>query len=303
MKKVLPILLAVMAGVSLLAARTPQSPPDTLLSMLPASGIGEEWSMPDSARIYVGNKLYLFIDGGADLFVEYGFRRALAAEFRKDEGESINLEVYEMTDAGAAFGIYSVRSGRETEPIGLGQGGSAHPYYIMFWKGRFYVSVAASDSSAECRKGMEAIALAVDRKLAGEGQKPLLMKSLPADDLLEELYFRGYLGLSSVRLLDMPEMFPAIDGAVGAYADHEMIVLNYSGESEARQRLAAVMGRLSVDARYKRYERNGDIASVTDGRNRTICAGRSGQHIVLSVSQSAAVAESACRKAIAAVSR
>ncbi len=296
MKKLLCILLAGMVAIA--TTGTSQNRRDSLLCLLPASGVLPGWSMTDSARIYGGTDLYLFIDGGADLFFEYGFRQVVAAEYSGGGTASIDLQIYEMNDPGAAFGIYSIRSGGEAKPIDLGQGGSVHPYYIMFWKGRFYVSIAASDSSAACRSGLEVIARAVDRRFPPMEQKPRTVELLPTDHLMKAQYFRGPLGLASLRLLDMEEMFPAIDGAAGTYDDHVMIVLKYNNGVEADQRMLDITSKLRSDKRFKELGHREGITRVIDRKSRTICLGRSGSQIVVSVSAAAGVAESWCRKVI-----
>jgi hypothetical protein len=298
MKRTYPILLAVLAGAVAASTGSSQIQRDSLLVVLPDSDVLQGWSRTDSARFYVGNDLYLFIDGGADLFFEYGFRRVVAAEYHKGGNESINLEIYEMNDAGAAFGITSVRSGGEAKHADIGQGGSAHAYYLMFWKGRFYVSIAASDSSAECRRGLEAMARAVDQNLFAPGQKPHIMELLPTDPLMKEWYFRGYLGLSSARVLDMDGMFPATDGAVGTYPDHAVIFLRYNSASEANQRLADITEKLRSDERFKGYQERDQMARVSDRRNQIVCFGKSGSNIIISVSSKEAIAESTYKSAI-----
>lgn len=298
MRNKISILLAVILGVTTALGGMSRDHRDSLLSVLPDADVPHGWSRTDSARIYGGKDLYLFIDGGADLFFEYGFRQALAAEYRKGMDEAINLEIYEMTDSGAAFGIYSVRSGVDGRPVAIGQAGSAHAYYFMFWKGRYYISVAASDSTTECKRGLEAIARAVDRRLSAAGKKPGTAELLPRRDRMNNVYFRGYLGLSSARLFDMKEMFPAIDGAVGTYPDHAMIYLKYSSESEAQQRLVDITGKLRSDERFRGYQMHDQMAKVTDRRNQTVCVGRSRSCIIISVSSKEAIAESSYVKAV-----
>lgn len=303
MKRIIPILLVVMTAVAASAAAPAWNQQDTLLSILPPSGKVPGWVRTDSARIYTGKDLYLFIDGGADLFFEYGFRQVAVEEYHKGATESISLEVYEMNDPGAAFGIISVRSGGEVKPVDIGDGGSVHPYYLMFWKGRYYVSIAASDSSAEYRRSMETIARAIDQRVVASAQKPLIMHSLPNDNLMKEGYVRGYLGLTAVRLLDMGALFPAAEGAVGIYADYAMILMKYSQESEAKDRLAEVMGKMKSDGRFKGYSQRDQITTATDPDNRTLCVGRSGSYVIITVSPNEPLAESSCTQAITRLGR
>lgn len=279
-----------------------QTPHDSLLSLLPAPNMLQEWSMVDSVRVYEGDDLYQFIDGGADLFLEYGFQRAAAAEYQHASGNTINLEVYEMSDAGAAFGIYSVRSG-DGAIAGIGQGGIVHPHYVTFWKDRFYVSVAASDSTVECRSSMDAIARAIDRSIAERGQIPNVVELLPPEDLQKRQYVRGRLGLSLIRVLDLPAMFPILDGAIGTYRDHTLMIVRYENAADARERRAAVARNFASSKRFRNFQSRKRMTSVVDGSNRTICLQLSGVYLILSVSVNESVAVASCQKAVSLVSR
>jgi len=272
-----------------------------LVSLLPREGRIQGWSRVDTARIYEGNALYDFIDGGADLFFEYGFRRALSVEYQSAGGKSINLEVYEMKDPGSAFGIYSIRSGEEATQVDIGQRGNAHAYYIMFWKGRFYVSVASSDSTGECRSGLEATARAVDQNISSKGQKPHVVDLLPAANLGMSRYFRGNLGLSSTSILDVKGLFPVVDGAIGTYRDHTTVLLRYGSAADAERHLADFSAYIKTDERFKGYQRRGQMAVVADSGNRALCFGHSGLYIIVSISSREAIAKVSCEKAISLI--
>ena len=115
--------------------------------------------------------------------------------------------------------------------------------------------------------------------LSATGQKPLIMKGLPGDRLANEQYFRGYLGLSSLRLLELKEIFPAVDGAAGTYVDHAMILLGYGGESEAAERLRDMTGRMKSDGRFSEFVQRDQLVKATDRRNQVICAQAGRVHI------------------------
>jgi len=72
--------------------------------------------------IYEGKKLYAYIDGGADIFFEYGFYRVLTQNYRYHD-ESIIVDIYDMIDTNAAFGIYSIQQDPSLPPLGCGDGG------------------------------------------------------------------------------------------------------------------------------------------------------------------------------------
>jgi hypothetical protein len=63
---------------------------------------------------YEGASLTGYINGGAELYREYGFRSLTVQEVTVRGGEELTIESYRMTDPAAAFGIFSIsRSGCE----------------------------------------------------------------------------------------------------------------------------------------------------------------------------------------------
>ena len=115
--------------------------------MLPTAAGG--WTRADSVGVYAGKDLFLLVDGGADLFFEYGFVRALSSEYSRLPGATAATELYEMSNPSAAYGLFtSFTAGTGTAaPIGqeavLGEG------YCIFWKGPYVgMLTAASVDSA-----------------------------------------------------------------------------------------------------------------------------------------------------------
>lgn len=59
------------------------------------------------ARTFNGESLYGYIDGGAELYIEYGFSEVWVAEIEYLRG-NYKTEIYKMKGAEEAFGIFSV---------------------------------------------------------------------------------------------------------------------------------------------------------------------------------------------------
>jgi hypothetical protein len=294
--------LRVLAGSLLLLVRVAASQ-TSIQSLMPSADATRGWTVSDTARVYPGKDLYLFIDGGADLFLEYGFERALAAEYRNADAATLSLEVYEMRDPAAAYGIYSIRSGEGSPAAALGQEAISRPYYSMFWKGKFYVSVAVSDSSSPCRNGMMAVAHAVDRAIAESGKKPGLVELLPKDDLRKLRYISGYLGFSAARALDLQGIFPATDGAVGSYGDHTLVVMRYPTADDAERRSGEIDRHLSTDTRSPSLRREGHATTAVGPAGQTVSMGQAGRYIVFGIAAVDSLAVRALRETTRALSK
>ena len=71
-------------GVILLliaASAAAQQAPGDLSGYLPASGEVAGWTLSDAPKNYRGDELFVMIDGGADIYHEYGFTQVLRAEY------------------------------------------------------------------------------------------------------------------------------------------------------------------------------------------------------------------------------
>jgi hypothetical protein len=97
-------------------------------------------------EIYEGNGLWGYIDGGADIYHEYGFIKVILQEIRWGD-DSFKVEMYQMSDAGAAFGIFSISRYRCRLSDSIGAYHCITPHHVMAASGPFYLSVSTESAS------------------------------------------------------------------------------------------------------------------------------------------------------------
>lgn len=112
------------------------------------------WEMVQS-RTFTESSLYGYIDGGAELYLEYGFDTLVVTELVY-QGRDIKVEAYRMKDTEAAFGIFSVSRFRCNGGARLTRYICRSAYQLQFSKGPFYVSII-NDTGTEA-----------DQKISGE---------------------------------------------------------------------------------------------------------------------------------------
>jgi len=131
---------------------------------------------------YGPEDLYRYIDGGAELYIAYGFTAMLSQPYVDTDGREIRLDVFDMGSSAAAFGVFAhsresvdrfVAPDVESEYVG----GLLH-----FWKGRHYVSMLAYPETAAKRQLVAEVARAVAASIDAAGGKPALVRILPAPD-------------------------------------------------------------------------------------------------------------------------
>ena len=165
-RKWVPVLISICLGCSPLIRPEGQSRTLELKNLAPRSGDVVGWAPDGEAQFAAGEDLFLLIDGGAEVYLKYGFKEALFQAYISDDGKSINLEIYEMVSPEAAHGIYTFKTGDGGNPIDVGQEGKLESYYLNFRRGNFLVTIIGLDTDVGTLEGIEKIARAVDSKLA-----------------------------------------------------------------------------------------------------------------------------------------
>ena len=168
---------------------------------LPGSDAGGEWEQLQSPEVYRGRELYDLIDGGAVLYEEYGFTAAAATSYAKKGGGAVSVEIYEMRDEDAAFGVFtSVTGGLRNAGGRPGLIRFDGEYFVCFCKGGFFVTLTAQEL------GKWDAPLAARLLFEIESRLPGAPTSLPAPALILEsvfppptpiVYMRGPIGLQS----------------------------------------------------------------------------------------------------------
>jgi len=85
--------------------------------VLPEDNSVAGWVKSERLLRFEKNNLFDYIDGGAELFLEFGFDKLLVQRYKRVGGkgdEEIAVEIYEMESPESALGIYLIKTGKET---------------------------------------------------------------------------------------------------------------------------------------------------------------------------------------------
>ena len=122
-----------------------------LVSLLAAAGASAQFAIPDAkalpgwtakekAAVYAKADLYGYMDGGAELFFEFGFQDLTVQKYGRHADE-LALEAYRMSDVEGAVGIYLIRAGKEISVKGVDGRSSGDRYQFLSCKGRYFFQV------------------------------------------------------------------------------------------------------------------------------------------------------------------
>jgi hypothetical protein len=268
-------------------------------SYLPLPGELGAWNLVDSARTFDENTLFDLIDGGADIYLEYGFQQVVSATYQNKE--NLTIEIYEMNNAAAAFGVYSINMGTQGKNIPMGNEGKLYSNYLMFWKDRFLVFLSTTDTTRETSDSMVMIANTIDQKLGSAGKKPDLVQYLPTDNLILSKYFRGMLGLSSLYTFDTQNIFGMKEGVSGDYPNQRIFILAYDTEKEAEDHYLKSHDVLRKSPRFSDYRTISKRSTMTDQKNAHLCITYVKNLIAVVIAQQDSIAAGICDELIASI--
>ena len=165
------------------------------LALGPASsfGAGAAWPLPDlgalpgwkqieDLKAYNHDTLYEYIDGDAETYFGYGFSALGVCKFAREGGKAaVTLNLYEMKDTLAAFGIYANGRSADVKYADVGAQGYYAENALDFWKGRYYCRVIGEGEPKGLQDAVLAFGRGMAAKIEGESAEPAQSKLLPRE--------------------------------------------------------------------------------------------------------------------------
>jgi hypothetical protein len=147
---------------------------DALLKNLTQLHLPKGWKCTGDAKTYDRSNLYELIDGEAEVYFPYGFKRAIAVSYASTAHpqDRVAAEIYEMGSDLDAFGVYSNYRDATSKLVGLGTEGFASDTQAMFYKDHFFVKVRTRGTSSQNRAALMPCAQAISRALPKNTSRP-----------------------------------------------------------------------------------------------------------------------------------
>jgi len=189
--------ILVSSGAAAVAACGPPAARQAVQGMpvIPAANFAPGWAMAGALRTFTGQDLFNQIDGGAELFLEFGFANLRLQTYMRDKAE-LTLGAYEMESAAAALGVYLMKMGRETPFPEIAARNSGEEAQITIVKGRYFVQIDNLGDVPASKAETTALANAFLAGVAAESV-PTPLDALPAEGQVpgSERLIRGPYGL------------------------------------------------------------------------------------------------------------
>lgn len=259
-----------------------------LQELLPSQAELGDWKAEGTPQIFRGEDLFIYIDGGAEIYFEYEFRQALVQDYKDKKGHRISLEIFEMASPGSAYGIYSFKTSPQGIELNLGDESQIADYYLNLRKGSLLITVTGLDEENETKEGLISLARAVEAKIKGGAPRPSLVGLLPQENLLKQSvkFFKGPLGLYNSYPFFTADVFAFEKGAKGDYEPgYSLFLLEYPEEHVSRQKYAAAKKNFQQSQKYRNFADSGEIFKVADQKGKLIYGSRTGRYLMIILGQ------------------
>ncbi len=230
------------------------------------------------------------IDGGAALYLEYGFDRAVSAKYENGEGRTIDAEIYTMADAGGASGIFTITAASGEQPLEMGDDGELGEYFLVFRKGRHVVTVSGQNSDTPTMDGVKAIGRTIESRLDSSAKAPMLVRELSS--LVAEgsrpVYLRGVIAISNFYMFAPQNVFGVREGVTGERDSIRFFVFRYPSQEESIRSLQVAAGVLRAGEKYSNFNATSNSFTAADRDGNFLRGSSFGNTVVVVIGRSEA---------------
>ncbi len=165
-------------------------------SLLPETISHTNLYRTDSIRVFVGESLWEYINGGAEFYHLYSFV-SVATTTYKNKSIEVVVDIYKFADSLKAYGLYSMLPRTDADIINLGAEGFITPANINFVKGEFLVKLIGYNESSESEVDLINLAEEVNKLIPGTTSRPEIFGLFPAEGKImatDKYYTELFLG-------------------------------------------------------------------------------------------------------------
>ena len=233
---------------------------------LPDLGEMSGWKPVGNPQHAEGESLFELINGGAEIYNEYGFRRAIMHSYSNKSDKSVNLEMYEMEDPISAYGIYTFKISGNGQEVDFGDDGMLEDYYLNFRKGNFIVTLIGFDTDRETKDAILTMAKSIETNIETEGQVPDMVHFLVRENLKKSsvTYIQGNLGLFNYYEFDTRNIFGVKEGVIGQYGDYDVFIFGYDDVEACQKWSREAQTHIQDSPSFDEYAKSKDGFSFSD---------------------------------------
>jgi hypothetical protein len=191
------------------------------------------WQKKGAVETYVPEDLYKYIDGAAENFLNYDFKKLAVQNYANDKGQSLNAEIYFHGTAENAFGIYSSEKPAVGKYFALGSQGYAETGILNFICSAYYIKLNGFELGSNDQDVLLALGRSLVSKIDTKTALPKILQAFPiAGKILnsERFILNNFLGHAFLHSAYMADY--QVQGQ-----KFQLFIISTGNEAEARTML------------------------------------------------------------------
>jgi hypothetical protein len=172
-----------------------------IITLLPKDSEIAGWKWKEKPRKYVSQQLWQYIDGGADVYLDFAFRQVATVEL-ENKGKQVTVDIYEMGSLDDAFGIYASEVSPSYNFISIGAEGYQSGSSLIFYQGNYYVKINAFSGDAGSKSALSQFAHVISQRIGANRKQPAVLGAFPKQGRIRHSETRAhaaFLGQQSMK--------------------------------------------------------------------------------------------------------
>jgi hypothetical protein len=158
----------------------------------------ENFSKAGKIEVYTPDTLFEYINGGADLFLNYDFVKLYSLKYTGENSAEITADIYVHDGLPNGFGIYTQERPEEGNFLGTGTEGYYEPGTLNFFKGSYYVKLSSFDLGEKDKIILTRLASGISENIMDKPGYPEIFtafeseNSIPGSDKYTNIDYLGH---------------------------------------------------------------------------------------------------------------
>jgi len=131
----------------------------------PESNEAPGWVKSGETRTFPADRLWEYIDGDADKYVQAGVQQTLTTDYRYGDKIEAVADVYVMATADGATKVFESQEATGSEAVPVGDAARLYKGSLTFRKNRYFVRLVAYEDVPEVPQALVALGRAIADKL------------------------------------------------------------------------------------------------------------------------------------------
>ena len=206
------------------------------------------WKADPAENVYTASTLTQFSPEKAAVCLEYGFVK-LSTQNLTLGPEKIQLELYEMIDAPAAYGVFTFFRESQSKPVKkVGTEGELTADSLNFQKGKYFVRLTCVHGTNQCVSHLLKLGQLISDQLPDSSTLPAVVTKLPNEERVpqSEVFLMGPKAMDRFVPLQGKDPFGLNVGAEAAFARYvagpesaSVLLIDYPNQQLAKKFLQA----------------------------------------------------------------